>query len=181
MLRKLWHGLVWSAVIGPGLFGAAAYSWDWWWPTVSRSAPEVYDVLVQRTSVPNWLLGLLMVMALFFTAMVVGAVLPRRPRWRSYTEDTFFGLVWRWRYSIVVGEGLPVDLTAFCPRCDFEVRHEPASGDRAVEGIAYRCDGCSLPLGTFNESAFSLHSKVERFVQQRIRKQTWVRSRSRLR
>jgi hypothetical protein len=168
-------GLVIAGVIFAVGAALTAFFFDWW-PTIIGSVTAACHVLVQQTSVPNWLLGLLVVIAVVFTLRAVGAVIRRRPNWRSYTEDTFFGLVWRWRYSIVIGEGIPVDLTSFCPYCDFQVHHEPASGHRAVEGIAYHCDGCGRALGTVNESVFSLHNKVERLIQQKLRNGAWTTS-----
>jgi hypothetical protein len=156
---------------------ALTASFSDWWPTITGLVTAAFPVLVQRTSIPNWLLGLLVVIAVVFTLrVVVGAVIRRRPNWRSYTEDTFFGLVWRWRYSIVIGEGIPVDLTSFCPYCDFQVHPEPGSDSRAVEGIAYHCDGCGRALGTVNESVFSLYNKVERLIQRKLRNGTWTTS-----
>jgi hypothetical protein len=150
-----------------------------WWTTILGSLTGASQLLGQHTTVPNWLLGLLVVIAVVFTVRVVGAVVRRRPRWRSYTEDTFFGLVWRWRYSSAIGDGIPVDLTSFCPHCDFQVDHDPASGYPAVEGSAYHCEGCGRPLGALDESAFSLHRKVERSIQQKIRNRTWSARRRR--
>ena len=60
MLRKIWHDPVWSKVIvGVVLsIGAAtvAYFLDWW-PRIIQSLTAAPRFLGQRTSVPNWLLG----------------------------------------------------------------------------------------------------------------------------
>jgi hypothetical protein len=156
---------------GAGTLVAAAYFLDWWWPAMSRSAPGAYDLLAERTSVPNWLLGLLVGMALLFTGGVINGLLSRRPRWSAYTEDTFFGLVWRWRYSIVVGDGVPVDLTPFCPHCDFQLQPDPAADAGPGDGITYRCDSCGRALESFDGSAFALQRKIERLIERRIRHQ----------
>jgi hypothetical protein len=91
----------------------------------------------------------------------------------AYTTDTFYGLRWRWSYTSD-GTGTPVYLASFCPHCDYEVAPEDTSGFRAMFAIMYNCYGCERPGGTFEESAGSLHNKVGRFIQQKLRNGTWV-------
>ena len=165
---RVWRDAARGAVVGVAVLLAATYFSEWWWPAVRGSAPDVYEMLARHTSIPNWLLAGLVGIALVFTATVIGSLVSRRPRWRSYTEDEFFGLVWRWRYSVVVGEGIPVDLTPFCPFCDLQVQPVLAAGGH--DGIACLCDGCGRTLGTFQESAFALQRNVERLIHRRIRR-----------
>lgn len=174
MLKKIWHDPVWSKVIaGVALAALAvigAYFLDWW-PAMTQWLGAGVRLLGRSSSVPNWLLGLLVLLAL--PAVVVGATLLAARRgddWRSYTTDNFYGLRWRWHY---IGDGIPDRLATFCPNCDFQVFAQDASSFRSVPRIAYHCDGCDSQLATFDEPDVSLHHKVERLIQQKLRNDTW--------
>jgi hypothetical protein len=187
VLRKVWNDPVWSKVIAGAILAAAAliYSLDWW-PAIVRSFVAVSRFLAQGTSVPNWLLGLLALLTLPTVAVVLFAIgisvidRKREPQhraaaagWRSYTSDTFLGLLWRWSY---ISDGMPGGLASFCPHCDFQVYPHDASGFRSIDQIAYHCEACDRALVTLDESPHSLHNKVERLIQQKLRNGTWATS-----
>ena len=125
---------------------------------------------MQTTPVPKWLLAILVLSAL---AIVLRLILlmsgNEQADWQSYTSDTFYNLRWRWRYF---GEQIG-SLASFCPHCDFQVCPQDSSAYRAVDHIAYHCESCNVQLSTFEQSPDSLHDKVERLIQQRIRQGTW--------
>lgn len=61
----------------------------------------------------------------------------------DYTCDTFFGLVWRWRWC-----GREIDeLTAYCPTCDriLQVGQRHAYGE--IKAVQYRCGPCGASKG----------------------------------
>jgi hypothetical protein len=181
LLKKLWADPVWSKVIA-GLIltaGAAlgAYLLDWW-PNIGNGLKKAYEFAAAPTLVPNWLLGLLIMLSLPIILLAGLAVWMRLfpskeagPGWHSYTSDKFFGLLWRWRY---LSDGQIYDVCTFCPRCDYQVYPENVSAYSVVDRIGFRCDSCGSQLGEFDESALSLENKVKRFVQQKLRNGTWV-------
>lgn len=179
MLKSYWKDPVWSAVIAAGVVAAAGaigtYLLDWW-PTIGKALAEVIDFVLDRSSIPNWLIGVMAICTLLILLVLVGAawnaIRPSRKAnltWLTYTSDSFFGVRWRWKYiNNAVGE-----LTTFCPNCDYQVFPEDASAYSAIDRIAFRCDSCQRELATFNESYSALKSKVERFIHQKIRNGTW--------
>jgi ABC-type sulfate transport system permease component len=73
-----------------------------WWPPILGAVLLVYHFLGERTPIFNWLLGLFILMATLLLAIIVVAIVrqKRAQTWRSYTKDTFDGLVWRWTTSL---------------------------------------------------------------------------------
>ena len=176
MLKALWKDPVWAAVIATGitaLLGVVGTYVLGLWPAISNWASDAWKFITVSTPVSNWILGVLgLCTALAILAVVAGvwtSVSGRRSPLTSYTTDTFFGLRWRWIYM-----GGTIDrLHTFCPKCDFQVFPLNASSYRAVDRIAFRCDGCGEELGSFDENYESLESKATRLVQLKLRKGTW--------
>lgn len=179
LLKKLWNDAVWSKVIAGIILAVgatiASYFLDWW-PAIGRFATRSYVFTKASSSISNWLLLLLGLLALP-TVLITGAVVWQKifPKsagssWRNYTSDIFFGLRWRWRYF---DDGQIYDVHTFCPYCDFQVYALNVSAFRVVDHIAFQCDGCGRRLGDFQESFESLEDKTTRFIQQKIRNGTW--------
>ena len=181
MLKKLWNDPVWSKVIAGAILAVGALLGTYflnWWPTIGRFAKDAYNFGLSPTSLSNWIIGVLgllaipTIIALF--ALIWQKIFPSSSShtdWRNYTTDTFFGLRWRWRYF---DGGQIYDVHTFCPHCDFQVYAEDTSTYRAVDRITFRCDSCSQRLGEFDEPFASLENKVKRFVQQKIRNGSWL-------
>ena len=173
MLARIWKDPVWASVIATGITAAFGSYWAGWWPAILQAGKDAWTFLMSASAISNWLIGLMTLIALP-TIVVTAAVVwqsirpagTTRSDWLNYTEDTFFGLRWRWSYSSI---GEIQRLTTFCPHCDFQVFPDEASAYAAVDRIRYRCDSCHVSLGEFPESYRSLESKTERFIQQKIR------------
>lgn len=172
MLTRIWKDPVWASVIAAGMTAFASYLAGWW-PAVAQAAKDVWIFFVAASPAPHWVICLLVLLAL--PTVVVGILLgwqsvrpspASRPDWYGYTEDTFFGLRWRWSYSSI---GRIQRLNTFCPHCDYQVFWQDASSYSAVERISFKCDSCHRDLGEFVEHYRSLESKTERFIDQKIR------------
>lgn len=173
MLARIWKDPVWASVSATGVTALASY-FGGWWPAIAQAFKDVWSFLTSASPISHWGIGLLAFMAL--PTLVVGIIFvwqsvrpapASTPDWYGYTEDTFFGLRWRWSYS---PSGQIQRLTTFCPHCDYQVFSQDASAYAAVDRIAFHCDSCHSKLGGFTESFHSLESKTERFIQQKIRK-----------
>jgi hypothetical protein len=168
VLTKFSRHPVWSNVIAglivAGILGVITYSLNWW-PTITRALTATNSFLWQRTSVPNWLLGFMILIALAALLTVVTVVIantsrPPTPSWRSYTKDTFEGLTWRWAYDI---HGGIYNLTSFCPHCDFEI--DPRLG---------QCESCGRRLTAVDGLIDHIHERIEKLIQQKVRNGTWA-------
>lgn len=179
MLKAVWKDPVWSAVIAAGIVAAAGlvatYALDLW-PAIGAWARSAWIAAGQLSQAPNWLVWVLALVALpTVLAVIALGWLALRPEqqastWRTYTQDEFLGLRWRWNYF---ASGNLEDPLPFCPGCDYQVHPHHASAYAAVDRIGFYCDSCSRNLPTFEESFDSLQSKVRRFIQQRIRTGDW--------
>lgn len=176
MLKSVWKDPVWASVIAAGITSVGSY-FAGWWPAIIQFIGTAWAFLFASSVVQNWLIGLVGMLAVPTVVFVLLAVWQishpaesGRLDWRSYTEDSFFGLRWRWSYSSI---GQIQRLHTFCPHCDFQVFAHDASAYAAVDRIRYHCDSCQASLGEFSESCQSLESKTERFIQQKIRTDTW--------
>lgn len=181
MLKKLWNDPVWSKVIAGAILGIGALFGTYflnWWPTIGHFAINAYAFAFSTTHLSNWFIGILGLLAtptiIVLLILIWQKIFPSTANtkdWRNYGTDKFFGLRWRWRYF---ADGQIYDMHTFCPHCDFQVYAADASAYRAVDRIAFHCDSCGQGLGEFNESFESIESKVKRFVQQKIRNESWV-------
>lgn len=180
MWKTIWSDPVWSKVIAAAILGAAAIGGTYffnWWPAIHRYSADALCFAVRTSTIPNWLTGLLALLSVPTLLLALGllweVVRPKKPEfadWRSYTEDNFFGLRWRWRYA---GQSITEPHT-FCPHCDFQIYPLPANGyGSAGNRVKFHCDSCHANLGAFDEGWISLADKAERFAQQKLRNGTW--------
>lgn len=179
MLQHIWKDPVWASVIAAGMtavlgsFGAYFFGY---WPVIHTSLRAGWDFLLAQSEVSNWII-FLMVISLIIVGALVTVGLCRHwfgegekwAKWLTYRMDNFFGLRWRWHYDGGSIEGL----TTFCPYCDYQVFPKTASAYDAIYRIEFNCDSCHSHLGTFNDSEWELKSKVQRFIQQKIRTDSW--------
>jgi hypothetical protein len=181
MLKSIWKDPVGSAVISGvilALGGAVGtYLLDLW-PAIGRWFASVWARAGEPSLVSNWVVWLLTIFSipalLMIAALVWAALRPDREaagnHWRTYTEDDFLGLHWRWKYFPSGNLEHPIP---FCPHCDYQVFPHHASAYSAIERTGFHCDSCSRNLPEFNESFDDLRSKIERLIQQKIRTGKW--------
>ena len=178
MLKKIWDhpfGKLLVVVLTPIATALGTYLLGLW-PIVMSWLKAGWAFFFQATQVANVLLIVICSLALIGLGILVFAIWANffakgeRTSWQNYTEDTFYGLRWRWRFS----EGRILNLNTFCPHCDYQVFPEQASSYRAIDAIAFTCDSCSHQLGRFEERFEDLESKVTRFIQQKARNGTWT-------
>lgn len=183
MLKAIWKDPVWSAVIAGGILavtGAIGTFLLGLWPSIGGWFVGLWDLGLRPNELPNWVLWLLVVLSLptllLLLAFAWEAVRPNSEsaseNWRTYTEDEFLGLRWRWKYFASGSLEHPIP---FCPHCDYQVFPHSASAFNAIERIGFHCDSCGQNLPEFNESFESLRSKIERFIQQKVRTGVWRR------
>jgi len=174
--KKTWGDPVWSKVIATGicaLIALAVTALDWW-VAIGAGGRATYSFMMARTALPNWCIGLLgawtaLTVLLLGARVAVSAKMPS-PDWQTdYIIDEFFGLRWRWSNA----GGKSSNFYSFCPNCDYQVHPRNDSGYLAVDRIFYACESCGARLGTFDETQYSLESRVLRTVHQKIRNGTW--------
>ena len=179
MLKSTWKDPVWGAVIATGIVTVAGALGTYLlglWPVISAAATTAWQFLLATTQVSNWILAMLAVPVILLLLLAVIVIhglwsnsSEHQPTWISYTTDTFFGLRWRWCY---VGGSID-KLNTFCPTCDYQVFPQRASAYDAVDRIKFNCDSCHKHVCTFDESFDQLQSKAERFIQQKLRNNSW--------
>ena len=184
--RSLWHDPVGSKVIsGIILAGGSAFAVYWlnWWPTIRTWGGNIVSFFAASTAIPNWLFFFVLCPLVLIGVLITVVFLrdcffppqPASPTWENYTTDLFFGVRWRWRYS----ETRKIyDLCTFCPHCDFQVYARNVSAYEVIPHIAFQCESCGRRLGDFPESLDSLENKTRRFIQQKLRNDSWRNSES---
>jgi hypothetical protein len=178
-LKAIWNDPVWSKVISAGILALIALGGTYflnWWPAIGSSFSAGLTYVLARSSFPNWLLGLLGLLAVP-TVLLAGVLawqvfFPPQSKqpWIAYTSDIFYNLRWRWHYN---RDASMSRLITFCPHCDFQVFPANASGYAFIDRIFFRCESCARDLGVFDESYESLESKAESFAQQKLRNGSW--------
>jgi hypothetical protein len=184
LLKKIWNDPVWSKVIAAAVLAVAGWSAHHRWPALRLILSKAWSFLLATSPVQHWVLGLLIIAAVIIIVVFVGLLLcialpqsdhcgnlipiSTRPEWLSYTNDSFFGLKWRWHY----GDGEIQRLLPFSPHCDYQIFPDNASP--FTSRVDFYCDSCRRDLGTLPESWGSLESKVTRFIQQKLRSGKWA-------
>jgi hypothetical protein len=154
-----------------------AYHWRYrWLPAIRSGISAVWQYLIAPLSVPHWLAGVFIVIAVLFVLLVVGLVVIVKtknramPDWAYYISDTFYELKWVWGY-----EGREVRLKGvLCPRCDYQVG--PDSASPFASSVRFHCDNCGRTVPVEGQSWDSLQSVVMRLIQQKLRNRTYPRT-----
>lgn len=182
LFKKVWTDPVWSKVIAAGILACAGILITYfagWWPAIVSRCSGFVSLLQGKMEIPNWLFALLLLCALVVlagTLVVVWAVaFPSKSTasFVNYTEDTLFGVRWRWSYDRDIGI---LNLVPFCPHCDYQVQPTNISGFRTIDHFEFRCEECSARLGEFEMSWEEFISRVTRKIHQNIRNDTWLKT-----
>jgi hypothetical protein len=182
VITKIWHDPVWSKVIATGILGIlgiAITSWFQWWPAIGAAAHATWALLIADTATPNWLL-IILALCTFAVCFCLAALLwgwlapaklrgAQEPQWTDYLADTFLDLRWRWTFQ---GHH-PRNIAAFCPKCDYQLSYRSDGRFGMTLSIAFHCDACQWASHRFEEDYLELESKIERFVQQKLRNGSW--------
>ena len=166
--RKIRNGIIIS-VSSAAIIGVAQVAVPGGWVAVFRATGSFFKAtwkwVWQTTAIPNWLLILFSLSALVAVAVVAVLVLVaiKAKEAPDYTEDTFEGLRWRWRW----GQSGLYGLNAFCPHCDYQVFG--TSLGWSENHVSFRCEECSRDLSAFNCSSDALESRITRKIQQKVR------------
>jgi len=152
-----------------------------WWPSIKNFFSHLASFLVSVTEVSNWLIGLMAICTSIIVIVIAGIlwsfIFPEKQNnnWHNYISDNFFGLEWHWKY----GDGGSIyNLYSCCIHCRYQVHPQNASAFRAVPSISFQCDSCGSTTGPFEGSQLDLESKVERFIQQKLRTGSWLSNES---
>jgi hypothetical protein len=146
------------------------------WAFASNILKVLWNWLIGEQPVRGWVLALLMACAaavLVILVLITWSLIKGSKNspvgWKTYTEDEFFGLKWRWRY----GNSSIYGVVCFCPVCDQQVYPQSRSSFRVIDRIGFTCDHCSRDLGEFDMNWDTLEDKVTRTVQRKIRTGEW--------
>jgi hypothetical protein len=178
VLHKIWADPVWSKVIATGIVAAlgSSLAWAWWTPLLAWASACI-TFLGNATPVPNWLLGIAIVLSLVALggAVLLGVVAFQDEGASSpdqYRRDHFLGMVWRWRY----GRGNDIySLVPFCPHCDFQIIPRHPSAYEAVDRLAFECEHCSQFSTTLDGTWNDIEGRVERLVHLKLRNGEWAK------
>ncbi len=77
----------------------------------------------------------------------------------AYTEDRFFGLVWRWWMD---SNYYPRDISTYCPACDMKLRPRQPGDGCSTE---FYCNKCASRVGTMEMEREELKELVVRAIQ----------------
>jgi hypothetical protein len=142
------------------------------WGWVGGKILQLCKWLISPVSIPIWLLILLSLVAVTFAVLVGIFIYAANRREASvtanYTEDTLFGIRWRWKWSSFGIDG-PF---SFCPRCDLQIYPRRSSGFNALDGVEYHCEDCGVVLNKFERDHDWVEDRVKRKIQQKLRQQS---------
>jgi hypothetical protein len=130
-------------------WGAAAWRW------LVRPVPVPFLVLI-------FIVGALVV---FVTGILLKSMEPAPPTWLDYRQDTFLGIVWRWRYD---GTHLAEwSIRPYCPRCGTGLRWEE-HGYMDIT-TSFNCDECRFTLDVPGGGA-AVTDRICRLIEREVNK-----------
>ena len=132
---------------------------------------------ISSISIPNWLLFVLLILAVPTLVRVLKAFLRQGengdPTFRMYKQDSFEGVTWRWSYDY---SGSPVNIVPFCPSCDSQLVHvkENQFSLRPTLSVSFYCERCKQERARIEGgNEFYAVSMIERFIDRKIRNGDW--------
>lgn len=143
-------------------------AWKWFTDLLT----SVWAHLTSPAIVPTWWLYILYAVgagALLVVALIVRESFKKTgPMFTDYTEDRFFGAVWRWRYA----HGGPTGTWAFCPGCDTVLvySYQRNYGDLMT---TLHCETCHRDIATEPGDRDDLVGKVHRQIDRKVRTGEW--------
>lgn len=167
--EKVAAGLILSAILYGCSFIPGFY------PEIWRITKNSWIHLTDSTSVPHWLLGILILLSCALIIRVLSRLFRRLagPSLHEYREDTILGLPWRWDYGL---RGL-TNLWCFCPVCDTAlVYHEEQDFSEYGNGrkvVRLACDHCDTRIKTFEGDKNYLLERVSRQIDRTQRNGDW--------
>jgi hypothetical protein len=178
-LKKILVEHVLTPALGTAIVASGLLVWlapETWWSSLWGTIRAVANFFGESTTLPNWLLAILIVITLVFVIglIVLGIAIVRdKPTPNpiaDYLSDYLIGMVWRWQY----GSGGDIyGLAPFCPHCDFQIHPRFASPYKMIECYSFRCDHCGQLNVERNESLQETESLVIRLIQQKLRNGDW--------
>jgi hypothetical protein len=128
----------------------------------------VVKLLAARVAVPVWLLFLL-VLAATPTLLRIGRSFRGEagPSINDYAQDTFFGMVWRWRYH---SDGSPIIPT---PYCRFDDTALVPQFQTIPMQVVFFCETCRQTFGPMQGDYQTASGTVMRQIERKIRTGVW--------
>ncbi|WFB37574.1 hypothetical protein P3T73_07350 [Kiritimatiellota bacterium B12222] len=147
---------------------------------VAKPFVAIWHWLTVTTTVPNWLLSVLILLACATIIRWLIAILrATNVEKESYNHDTIFGVHWRWSG----GAAHINNLWCFCPKCDAElVYHEQRQDYRDVSFLdsahftQFVCENCSLCSHELDGDQYAAVARVKREIRRRFRTSEWKKN-----
>ena len=146
--------------------------WDW----LVEAGKPTWRYLTTDHATPGWLLVVLWPLAAGFilvplTVLILSSRASRSNDGRNYRQDTFFGLVWRWKYDPIADGGID-ELGTYCPECQFQIYPIETRPDYPCHPSII-CDYCGKESGHLDGTLVEIENRVKRLIQHKNRTGEW--------
>jgi hypothetical protein len=134
-----------------------------------------WHYLLASVAVPRCILGLLILMSLVTVVRVIRPLFKSQgvaePTWLSYSQDNFFGMVWRWDST----SRNPLDtLRPFCPSCDTRLVYSMDVRSHDFTTLTgFICETCQKEIAKLEGDRDYVLAKVGRQIERKIRNGEW--------
>ena len=137
---------------------------------IASAISAFWSHLAASSSVPHWLLYLLVALALPFVCRTLARLRPDNSGddpYRAYQTDVFFGVRWKWDYGY---NNEPVGIWGECPQCRTDLVY---SYDDILHRTDFTCETCHKTLAKLEGNKGFVLGKVARQVERKIRTGEW--------
>jgi hypothetical protein len=171
--KKIWVDPVWSKVISAVIIGGGITAWAsvHWWEKLQHAWGVTLGFLAADISLPRWLLLLMICWIVGTVGVIAITFISARGEpvsdWRSYNEDMFLGLRWRWKIDF----GNPTLITSFCPECDYPL--DNYLGHKHEGCTKFVCSHCAKTLVSIPGDINFIENRIYNLIQLSVRNGSW--------
>jgi len=159
-------GLIVAFVTRAYSFLPVLFSW------IGNLCSVIWHLLSYPITIAFWIFLLLLILSARTVFSFLKPLIHRKPLESTeldYTEDSFFGMTWRWSYPL---SPIPKKIWCFCPKCDTQLVFNEGPF-RAAPRFILHCETCKEQIQDFEGSMDYILSKVIRQIDRNIRSGEW--------
>jgi hypothetical protein len=160
-----------ATVVGGIVLTILLTTWKWFLVALNGIvglAINIWGFSISKVQISWGIILLLMILSLPTILRFVKKFIPKSEkgnilRKNDYTEDEFFGVIWRWDSDETIG---------FCPNCQTRLVYNLGYGYQGMETSLY-CETCERTITKLDGNHQDVLGKVARQIEKKVNTGEW--------